>query len=61
MQRKSARRLSIQYGIDLALSLIHIFADGGIFGPAELRQAISDRIVAWGVADEPQLKQFVIS
>ena len=36
-------------------------ADGGIFGPAELRQAISDRIVAWGVADEPQLKQFVIS
>ena len=36
-------------------------ADGGIFGPAELRQAISDRIVGWGVADEPQLKQFVIS
>jgi acyl-[acyl-carrier-protein] desaturase len=35
-------------------------ADGGIFGPAELRQAISDRIVGWGVADEPQLKQFVI-
>ncbi|BAX94058.1 acyl-ACP desaturase [Mycobacterium shigaense] len=35
-------------------------ADSGIFGEAELRQAISDRIVAWEVADEPQLKQFVV-
>jgi acyl-[acyl-carrier-protein] desaturase len=34
-------------------------ATAGIFGPAELRQAISDRIKAWGVADEPQLRQFV--
>jgi acyl-[acyl-carrier-protein] desaturase len=34
-------------------------AAAGIFGPAELRQAISDRITAWGVADEPQLRQFV--
>ncbi|WAJ44144.1 acyl-ACP desaturase [Mycobacterium sp. Aquia_216] len=35
-------------------------ADAGIFGPAELRQAISDRVTAWGVADEPRLRQFVI-
>jgi acyl-[acyl-carrier-protein] desaturase len=35
-------------------------ADAGIFGAPELRQAISDRITAWGVADEPQLRQFVI-
>ena len=35
-------------------------ADAGIFGPADLRQAISDRITEWGVADEPQLRQFVI-
>jgi acyl-[acyl-carrier-protein] desaturase len=35
-------------------------ADAGIFGPAELRQAISDRITAWGLANEPQLRQFVI-
>jgi acyl-[acyl-carrier-protein] desaturase len=35
-------------------------ADAGIFGVSDLRQAISDRIVDWGVADEPQLKQFVI-
>ena len=34
-------------------------ADAGIFGPAELRQAISDRITAWGLADEPALRQFV--
>jgi acyl-[acyl-carrier-protein] desaturase len=34
-------------------------AAAGIFGPAELRQAIADRITAWGVADEPQLRPFV--
>lgn len=35
-------------------------AAAGIFGPDDLRQAISDRIKAWGVADEPQLRQFVL-
>jgi acyl-[acyl-carrier-protein] desaturase len=35
-------------------------ADAGIFGAADLRQAISDRITEWGVADEPPLRQFVI-
>jgi len=35
-------------------------ADAGIFGPTQLRQAISDRITAWGLAQEPRLKQFVI-
>ncbi|MEE6137339.1 acyl-ACP desaturase [Mycobacterium sp. 050128] len=34
-------------------------AAAGIFGPAELRQAIADRITEWGVADEPKLRQFV--
>nr|BBX80948.1 putative acyl-[acyl-carrier-protein] desaturase DesA2 [Mycobacterium florentinum] len=34
-------------------------AAAGIFGPADLRQAIADRITEWGVADEPQLRQFV--
>jgi len=33
----------------------------GIFGPAQLRQVISDRITAWGVADAPELKEFVTS
>jgi acyl-[acyl-carrier-protein] desaturase len=35
-------------------------AEAGIFGPDQLRQAISDRITAWGMADEPALRQFVI-
>jgi acyl-[acyl-carrier protein] desaturase len=34
-------------------------AKAGIFGPDQLRQAISDRITAWGLADQPELKQFV--
>jgi acyl-[acyl-carrier-protein] desaturase len=34
-------------------------AAAGIFGPADLRQAIADRITEWGVAGEPQLRQFV--
>ncbi|MCV7079794.1 acyl-ACP desaturase [Mycobacterium szulgai] len=34
-------------------------ADAGIFGAAQLAQVISDRITAWGLADEPALKQFV--
>jgi acyl-[acyl-carrier-protein] desaturase len=34
-------------------------AQAGIFDDAQLRQAISDRITEWGVAGEPQLKQFV--
>jgi acyl-[acyl-carrier-protein] desaturase len=33
-------------------------ADAGIFGPEQLRSVISDRIAAWGVSDEPELKQF---
>jgi acyl-[acyl-carrier-protein] desaturase len=36
-------------------------AGAGIFGDPQLRQVISDRITAWGVADEPQLRQFVIA
>jgi acyl-[acyl-carrier-protein] desaturase len=47
--------------IDAYRDKVQIVADAGIFGAAELRQAISDRITAWGVADEPQLRQFVIS
>ncbi|CKP73304.1 acyl-[acyl-carrier protein] desaturase [Mycobacterium tuberculosis] len=34
-------------------------ADAGIFGKPQLRQLISDRITAWGLAGEPSLKQFV--
>jgi acyl-[acyl-carrier-protein] desaturase len=31
----------------------------GIFGPDQLRQVISDRITAWGLADQPELQEFV--
>ncbi|BDB44587.1 acyl-ACP desaturase [Mycobacterium kiyosense] len=34
-------------------------ADAGIFDAAQLQQVISERITAWGLADEPALKQFV--
>jgi acyl-[acyl-carrier protein] desaturase len=46
--------------IDTYQDKVRNVADAGIFGPADLRQAISDRITDWGVADEPALKQFVL-
>ncbi|MCT7657250.1 acyl-ACP desaturase [Mycobacterium deserti] len=33
-------------------------AEAGIFGREQLRAVIADRISAWGLADEPALKQF---
>ncbi|AQA03979.1 acyl-ACP desaturase [Mycobacterium sp. MS1601] len=36
-----------------------LVADSGIFGPDQLRQVISDEIVALGLGDEPQLAEFV--
>jgi acyl-[acyl-carrier-protein] desaturase len=36
-------------------------ADAGIFDQDALRRVISDRITAWGLADEPSLKQFISS
>jgi acyl-[acyl-carrier-protein] desaturase len=38
---------------------VKAMADAGIFGPEQLRQVISERITAWGLADEPQLRRFV--
>lgn len=34
-------------------------AEAGIFDQDELRRVISERITAWGLADEPQLRQFI--
>ena len=47
--------------IDAYQDKVQNVADAGIFGPDQLRAVISDRITAWGVADEPALRQFVIS
>jgi acyl-[acyl-carrier-protein] desaturase len=45
--------------IDAYADKVANMAEAGIFGPDQLRQVIADRITAWGLADEPRLKQFV--
>jgi len=45
--------------IDAYRDKLQNVAEAGIFGEQQRRQVISDRITAWGLADEPQLKQFV--
>ncbi len=47
--------------IDAYRDKVENIAAAGIFGPAQLRQVISDRIIAWGLTGEPQLAQFVTS
>ena len=44
--------------IDAYADKVQEMAAAGIFGPDQLRQVVSDRITAWGLADEPELKQF---
>jgi acyl-[acyl-carrier-protein] desaturase len=44
--------------IDAYADKVQKMADAGIFGPDQLRQVVSDRITAWGLADESELKQF---
>lgn len=45
--------------IDAYRDKVRSVADAGIFGAPQLRQVISDRITAWGLADQPELRQFV--
>lgn len=45
--------------IDAYQDKVAKMAEAGIFGPEQLRQVISERIAAWGVADDPALAQFV--
>jgi acyl-[acyl-carrier-protein] desaturase len=45
--------------IDAYADKVRNVAEAGIFSPDQLRQVISDRITAWGVADAPALRQFV--
>jgi acyl-[acyl-carrier-protein] desaturase len=44
--------------IDAYRDKLQNLADAGIFGPSQLRQVISDRISAWGLAGHPDLRQF---
>jgi acyl-[acyl-carrier-protein] desaturase len=46
--------------IDAYQDKVRNVADAGIFDPDQLRRVISERITAWGLADEPTLRQFVI-
>ena len=45
--------------IDAYQDKLRVVADAGIFDEAALRQVISDRIAAWGLADEPQVGALV--
>lgn len=46
--------------IDAYRDKVQNVADARIFGPAQLRQVISDRIAAWGLADQSELQQYVV-
>lgn len=45
--------------IDAYQDKLQNVADAGIFGASQLRQVIGDRISAWGLADQPELQQFL--
>ncbi len=45
--------------IDAYTDKLQAVADAGIFDRAQLQQVISERITAWGLADEPALKRLV--
>ena len=45
--------------IDAYRDKVQVLADARIFDTAALSQVISDRITAWGLADEPELRKFI--
>ncbi|KQY03135.1 acyl-ACP desaturase [Mycobacterium sp. Root135] len=45
--------------IDAYAGKVRVVAEAGIFDDAALRKVLSDRIGAWGVADAPELAEFV--
>jgi len=45
--------------IDAYTDKVRVVAEAGIFDDATLRKVLSDRIEAWGVADAPELADFV--
>jgi acyl-[acyl-carrier-protein] desaturase len=56
--RRAAELGVVGGDIDAYADKVAHMADAGIFGPEQLRSVISDRIAAWGLSDEPELKQF---
>lgn len=57
--RRAADLEVVGADIDAYQDKVKVVAEAGIFDEGTLRQVISDRITAWGVADEPQLRPFV--
>ena len=47
--------------IDAYRDKLQNVADAGIFGAPQLRQVIADRISDWGLAEHPDLRQFVMA
>jgi acyl-[acyl-carrier-protein] desaturase len=59
---KRAAGLGVVGGdIDAYRDKVQVVADAGIFDTAALKKVIADRIAAWGLADEPKLREFVAS
>jgi acyl-[acyl-carrier protein] desaturase len=59
ISRRAAELPAVGGDIDAYQDKVEHMADAGIFGPEQLRQVISDRITAWGLAEQPELRQFV--
>jgi acyl-[acyl-carrier-protein] desaturase len=57
--RRAAELGVVGGDIDAYQDKVANMADAGIFDTDTLRQVISDRITAWGVADDPQLRPLV--
>ena len=59
---KRATELGVVGGdIDAYQDKVQVVADAGIFDTVALKKVIADRITAWGLADEPKLREFVTS
>ncbi|OBI84675.1 acyl-ACP desaturase [Mycobacterium sp. E740] len=56
--RRAAELDVVGGDIDAYADKVHRMAEIGIFGPEQLRQVTVDRIAAWGLADEPKLREF---
>ena len=57
--RRAADMEVIGADIDAYKDKVAVVAEAGIFDEAILRKVISDRITAWGLGDDPKLREFV--
>lgn len=57
--RRAAELEVVGGDIDAYADKLATVAEAGIFDESARRAAVSDRITAWGLADEPELRQFV--